>query len=281
MSKNKSKTSVAFQGESGAYSEQAIYKKLGRDTPVVPCKSLDSVFEYVSKEQLARGVVPIENSIGGSIDETYDLLLTHKLVVVGEIYLRISHHLLGFPGVDISQLERVYSHPQALKQCKDFINEMDLEPQPFYDTAGAAKMVRQKSNNKWGAIAGKLAGVKYGLSFLKSDIQSFDHNETRFLMIAQRPTSDCSNPRKMKTSICFRVPDQPGSLYKCLTPFADNDINLTLIKSRPVAASPWSYQFYLDFEGYYRQARIEKATARLREIVPSLNILGSYPKDRQ
>ena len=277
----KEKMKIAFQGEHGAYSEQAIYRKFGREHDTIPCESLKLVFDHVMKGEVDLGVVPIENSIGGSIDETYDLLLKVNCTITGEIFLDIHHCLLASPGVSIQMLETVHSHPQALKQCAEYLDEINVKPVSTYDTAGAAKRIQENQSKTEGAIASKGAAEKYSLKILQENIESSPDNMTRFLQIS-KDHPDQGGPVEgisYKTSITFHGEDSPGSLYKSLKAFATRDINLTMIHSRPLKARNFRYRFYLDLEGHADDPKIGEALSELEKQGRSLQILGTYPSN--
>lgn len=269
---------VSFQGEYGAYSEQAIYKTFSGQAEVDPCKSLREAFRKVEEGKADRALVPIENSVGGGIDQTYDLLLDHELFITGETYLKIRHCLLATSEQDLETIQRVYSHPQALKQCDNFLDKYGLEALPVYDTAGAAKRIREEGDPTSAAVAGRIAAERYDLEILADNIQSYNDNITRFLTLARSPTKK-TDKFSYKTSISFHVPDSPGALYRSLESFARNDINLTMIHSRPQKENTWNYLFYLDLEGHQDEPGIAEALSSLQELVEGLAVLGSYPKN--
>jgi len=269
---------VAFQGELGAYSELATYEYFGNDVTVVPKETFGEIFAAVSSGKVEHGIIPIENSLAGSIHENYDLLLEHDLVITGEIKLLISHHLLANSGASIDGIRRVLSHPQALSQCKQYLKTLRrVELMSVYDTAGAARSVKESGSLTDAAIASEQAASDYGLEVLASGIESNHLNYTRFLIISRElepPAEDT------KTSIVFSAKNIPGALFKSLSVFALRDIDLYKIESRPLPGSPWEYMFYLDFNGDIRDEAIQKAIAHLGEIAKTLKFLGSYPKGR-
>ncbi|MFK7848876.1 MAG: prephenate dehydratase [Rhodothermales bacterium] len=274
---------VAFQGELGAYSEEAVLA-LFPDAVVHPMISFDDVFGGVESGQVEYGVIPIENSLFGSVHVNYDLLRRHDLVIVGEWYLRIQHHLLANAGVKLADVTHVYSHPQALGQCQDFLKKhlAKAEIVPAYDTAGAAKMVAEQGERGWAAIASNRAGEKYGLDFLASGIESDHQNYTRFLALQTRPASekqpqDFSKPEEMKTSVMYAVKENvPGALFKSLAVFALRDLDLFKIESRPLIGSPGKYVFYIDLQGTHAEDRVLRALGHLGEIAADVKVLGSY-----
>ncbi|MDZ7361766.1 MAG: prephenate dehydratase [candidate division KSB1 bacterium] len=270
---------IAFQGEAGAYSERAA-KEFFREQVIttIPCRTFGETFAAVHDDKVAAAVVPIENSLAGSVHQNYDLLLKHELHITGEIFLRISHQLMALPATKWEQVRRVYSHPQALEQCREFLEKWPaVEAVPAYDTAGSAKLLVENQWHDAAAIASEWAAEKYGLNILHRGIESNQKNYTRFLLLEKQertPTADG------KTSIVFSVPHTPGSLFKALAIFALRDINLLKIESRPLHGSPWEYVFYLDFEGTPRLGHCEKALEHLDEIATFRRVLGTYEKGR-
>ena len=273
------KHTVAFQGELGAYSELAARAFFKQDIQVCPRPSFDAIFEAVQKDACTHGIIPIENSLAGSVHENYDLLLEHRLHIIGEIKLRIVHHLIVNPGVQLEDLKRIHSHPQALSQCRDFLRTLKgVEPIAVYDTAGAAKLMRDEGMLDAAAIASAQAAADYQLEILRSGIESNHLNFTRFLIMSKTPVK---TSRDAKTSIVFSTQNIPGALFKSLSVFALRDIDLLKIESRPIHGRPWEYIFYLDFEGSMEDEKCQKAIGHLEEIAPFLRILGSYPKGEE
>ncbi len=270
---------VAFQGELGAYSELATYGFFGNDIKVVPKETFAEIFDAVSSKETDHGVIPIENSLTGSIHENYDLLLKHDLVFTGEIKLRIVHNLIVNKGATLSGIKRIYSHPQALSQCKDFLSTLhNVELISVYDTAGAARIVKKSGSLEEAAIASEQAALDYGLENIKSGIESNYMNYTRFYVLSRELNDEVENS---KTSIVFSTKNIPGALFKSLSVFALRDIDLYKIESRPLPGSPWEYIFYLDFDGDIRQEVTKKAIAHLKEITNFFKLLGSYPKGKE
>src|SRR5437588_1349528 len=234
---------IAYQGEPGAFSEAAA-RRVAQDAPLVPCRSFEEVFAAVNGGESTHGVLPIENSIGGSIHRNYDLLLEHELPIVGEVELVVVHHLLALPGATLAGLKRVYSHPQGLAQCERFLRTLSgVDIIATYDTAGSAKMVADAGSTDAAAIASARAGEVFGLTPLASSIQDYDDNITRFLVISRRPLK---NAVADKTTIVFSVPNEPGTPLKALGVFALRGIDLTKLESRPIRGRPWEYLFYVD-----------------------------------
>jgi len=269
-----SKRIVAFQGERGAFSEEAAYKLLGRKIAVLPCETFDKAFQSVVKGKATNALVPIENTLAGSVYENYDLLLENDLHIIGEVNLRIVHNLIGFPGTTMKSLRRVYSHPVALAQCNRFFSRYPyVEKITFYDTAGSVKMLSEKRPPNAAAIASRIAATVYGARILQAHLEDHQENFTRFLLLAKKPSV---SPRANKVSIVFATRNVPGSLYKCLSVFALRDIDLTKMSSRPLRGRPWEYFFYLDFIGNVNEERCRKALDHLHEVTTFLRVLGCY-----
>jgi len=266
---------VAFQGERGAYSESAVYTFFGDAAEVKPCRDLTEVFESVAKQEVPVGVVPVENSLEGSVNQTYDLFLTHNLKVSGEIIIRISHCLIANPNTSLEAVKTVYSHPQALAQCRSFLERLGRELIPTYDTAGSVKMLKEKGLKEAAAVASEKAAEIYGMKILAREIEDNPENYTRFFVLSKE---DSPMTGRDKTSIIFAAAHTPGSLYHALGEFAKRDINLTKIESRPTRQKPWEYNFYLDFEGHRSEPHCAEALEALKEYAAFIKILGSYPR---
>jgi len=267
-------TRVAFQGERGAFSEDAVITFFG-EAELFPSRYIADVFEAVLGDKVEYGVVPVENSQAGSINDTYDLLLRYPLNIFGEIQLRISHCLMALPGETIDGIKVIYSHPQALAQCEEFLRKLKAEIVPTYDTAGSAKRIKEENLKGSAAVASKRAATIYGLEVLGEGIETNPNNYTRFFVISKikaEPTS------KSKTSLVFGTKNIPGSLYSCLGVFATRNINLTKLESRPSRDKPWEYIFYVDFEGHVDDPVSQQALGELKLMTNFLKILGSYPR---
>ena len=270
---------VSFQGELGAYSELATYEFFSNNVKVVPKETFAAIFDAVSSGEVDHGIIPIENSLAGSIHENYDLLLEHDLVITGEVKLRIIHNLIVNKGVKLSDVRRIYSHPQAISQCKDFLTSLhNVDLISVYDTAGAARKIKELGTNEDAAIASEQAALDYNLDIIESGIESNHMNYTRFLILSRELNEQVKNS---KTSIVFSTKNIPGALFKSLSVFALRDIDLFKIESRPLPGSPWEYIFYLDFDGDIRQDVIKKAIAHLEEIARLFKFLGSYTKGQE
>lgn len=266
---------VAFQGEIGAYSEEAAVDFFGPSIEVRPCETLDAVFDAVERGEAHFGVVPIENSLEGSISQVYDLLLDSSLKVRGEIELRVIHCLIANPGVKLDLLRRVYSHPQALGQCRAFLKHLDCELIPTYDTAGSVKMIKEQGMTDGAAIASVRAAEIYGMQIMAREIEDTPNNFTRFFVLARHDSPPTGSD---KTSIVFSVSHKPGALYSLLRELAASQVNLTKIESRPTRQRPWEYNFYLDFEGHREDTASREALGKLEGTALFVKVLGSYPR---
>lgn len=274
-SKYMAKKKIAFQGERGAFSEIAAQQMAGKSSQTVPCESFEALFDAVQNRRCDLGVIPIENSLIGSIHKNYDLLLERKLVIIAETQLRIVHCLMAPKGIPFSRVSKVYSHPVALDQCRNFFHKhITIAPISYYDTAGAAKMVSESGSINSAAIASPYAADLYKMKILKKSVEDEQTNYTRFLLLGRKPTKF---KKTAKTSIVFSMINEPGVLYKVLSVFALRDINLTKIESRPVRKKTWQYHFYIDFVGSVDQTHVQKALDHLEEITHFIKILGSYP----
>lgn len=264
---------VAFQGEPGAYSEMATIQYF-QNSNLAPMRSLQDVFDALRQGDVDFGVVPIENSIEGSVNETYDLLLDTDFVVSGEIYLRVRHCLIVNRGGSWN-IRSVYSHPQALAQCRRYLQRMKLATIAAYDTAGAVKMIKQKKTRKVAAIASRRAAELYDMDILEEGIEDSKNNFTRFLIMSKIRTKSTGRDG---TSMIFSVKHIPGALYSILEEFANRNINLTKIESRPKKEKPWEYNFYLDFEGHIDNKIIDEAVESIKKKAAFIKILGSYER---
>ncbi len=266
---------IAFQGEIGAYSESAVYSFFGPSIEVKPCENLSDVFESVKNEETSYGVVPIENSIEGSVNQTYDLFLEYDLKVCGEIVLRIAHCLIAHPGTRLNSIKTVYSHPQALAQCRKTLEKLGCRLLSTFDTAGSVKMIKEEGLKYAGAVASERAAEIYDMSVLLREIGDTPNNFTRFFVLSKK---DSSPSGKDKTSIIFSVKSIPGALYYVLKEFANRKINLTKIESRPTKGTPWEYNFYLDFEGHRNEEKCQEALEKIQYKTLFVKILGSYKR---
>jgi prephenate dehydratase len=264
---------IAYQGEPGAYSEAAALR-FSDHADVIPCEAFDDVFRAVASGKATHGILPVENSIGGSIHRNYDLLIEHDLPIVGEVELPIRHHLLALPGTTADRIQRFYSHPQALSQCERFLRELPaVRVQATYDTAGSAKLIKEQQLADAGAIASERAAHVFGLQILRSDIQDYSDNITRFLVVSRISEPDAPAD---KTTLVFSLANEPGALFRALSVFALRGIDLTKIESRPIRGRPWEYLFYVDVPVSRQDLRCARALVHLAEFARSLRTLGSY-----
>ena len=281
---------VAFQGERGAYGEMATLQYFP-DAKLMPLKSFQDVFEAANNDEVQYIVVPVENSIEGSINEIYDMLLQTKMSVIGEVYQRVTHCLIT--DRNVKMIRDVYSHPQALAQCREYLQKKGLKPVPAYDTAGAAKMIKENKMPNSAAIASKRAAELYDMKILDEGIEDRKNNYTRFLVLSSKKKKkmrkrkkgkkkdnkgDLHNDGPYKTSIIFSVRHVPGALFGILGEFAMRKINLTKIESRPTKETPWEYNFYEDFEGHLQNKTIHEALMSIKTKTSYMKILGSYKK---
>jgi prephenate dehydratase len=299
---------VAYQGEPGAYSEKAARELLGSRVTTVNYESFEDTFKAVALKEVDYAVVPIENSLGGSIHTNFDLLLRYDLHVIGEHEFRVEHSLLALPGVKKEDIKKIMSHPQALAQCDNYIRQLGVHREATYDTAGSAKMIKEKNLKDCAAIASDLAGLTYGLDVLESNIEDHDNNFTRFLLLSRQSVSAIIPPSMpAKTSIVFLLPNNPGALYKALACFSLRDIDFCKIESRPTSVQllqslrlkerksqgreltegvysgqddlpRFQYTFYLDFLASELDDRTQNALAHLKEQSKFVRVLGSYPR---
>lgn len=265
---------IAFQGEPGAYSEQAVFEYYG-EVETVPCESFDAVFDSVALGESDFALIPIENSLAGSIHQNYDLLLRHDLHIVGEYLLRVRHCLIALPGVKKEDIRKVISHPQALGQCAGYLRRHGIKAEQVYDTAGSVKMLKESGTLDVAAIASRRAAELYGMQILEEGIEDNEENYTRFLAVRREPVVPVG---EAKTSIVFTLKNQPGALFKALSVFALRDLDLTKIESRPLQGKPWEYLFYIDFVGSTGDEVAKRALDHLGEYALTLRVLGSYPR---
>ncbi|MBI1854286.1 MAG: prephenate dehydratase [Chloroflexi bacterium] len=270
---------VAFQGEAGAYSEQAVFGYFG-SVEAVPCESFEAVFEAVNSGKCESALIPIENSLAGSIHQNYDLLLRNDLQITGEYFLRVRHCLIAMPGVQKSDIKKAISHPQALGQCAAYLRSHGIEAEQAYDTAGSVKILKESGARDTAAIASRRAAELYGMHILEEGIEDNAENYTRFLAIQHDAVISNGGPEPgpIKTSIVFTLKNEPGALFKALSVFALRDLDLTKIESRPLAGSPWEYLFYVDFIGATHEDTTKRALEHLGEYALMLRVLGSYPR---
>jgi len=265
---------VAFQGERGAYSEEAIFQHYGLKAIPVAKPYLRDVFNSIEDGEVDFGLVPIENTLEGSIVRTYDLLYERDLRAYGEVILRVVHCLIVNKDTEPHDIEKVYSHPQALGQCRIYLEENGYEPIAEYDTAGSVRMIKEKKMKNAGAIASRRAAEVYEMKIVDKSLETHDKNFTRFLILS---TEEHPPTNRDKTSLFFILEDKPGTLYSALEVFAQNDINLTKIESRPIIGKPWEYIFFIDILGHMDDTIIGKALKQLKDRSQQVRLLGSYP----
>ncbi len=268
-------TSVAFQGELGAFSQRASENVFGPRIRPIPCVTFDDVFEMVTRRKSDLGIIPIENSLAGSIHQNFDLLVQHPLEAIAETYVRIEHHLIAHPGASLRTIRQIYSHPVALAQCQRFLRRVKrIEKVSFYDTAGSVKHIKEHGRLEAAAIASADAARIYGMAILKRSIEDNRENYTRFLALARRGAYPQGGA---KTTLVFGLKNEPGALFKALSVFALRNIDLTKIESRPIHGKPWEYLFYIDLQSDVRTRDCRNALRHLREMTLYFKVLGSYP----
>jgi prephenate dehydratase len=273
---------TGIQGELGAFSQEAVRQLLGDRAQVAPYPTFEAVFRALRGGKIDAAVIPMENTLAGSVHENYDHLLHFDVRIAAETNLRIVHNLIAPPGVRFSDIRKVYSHPVALNQClKFFARHRKLERFPFYDTAGSVKMVMEQRAPDAAAIASSVAAGIYGGTILKRSIEDDRRNFTRFFLLYPSKRLPAPRPGKeWKTSVVFTTRNTPGALFRGLAAFALRDLNLTKIESRPLHGKPWEYLFYVDFLGRESEPRVKNALRHLGEIADFLRVLGSYPPGR-
>ena len=276
--KNKEGVTVAFQGEAGAYSEEAAFQFFGTSIEGRPRETLEGVFKSVEEEGVQFGVIPVENSLEGSISRSYDLMLESNLHVCGETEVRVIHCLIASPDAGLDTVKKVYSHPQALAQCRNFLKHLNATLIPSYDTAGSVKMIKEQGLTDSAAIASARAAEIYGMKVIAREIEDNPHNFTRFFILAREDSPPSGND---KTSIVFSTKNQPGALYEALGELSRRSINLTKLESRPTRQKPWQYNFYLDFDGHREDTAAREALANVEKFTIFLKVLGSYPKAKR
>ncbi len=271
---------VAFQGARGAFSEEASRILLGDDLAYLPCERFEQVFRALAEGKVRYAVVPIENTLAGSVHENYDHLLKFQLPIIAEARLRIVHNLIARPEAKFSQIRSAISHPVALRQCLRFFEKHpQVRSEVFYDTAGSVEQVMRQSDPAVAAIASALAARYYGAKTLRRSIEDDRRNYTRFFLLARKaPKLRPKNGQTLKTSIVFSTRNQPGMLFRCLSALALRDVNLIKIESRPLRGRPWEYLFYVDLIGSPLEASYRNAMSHLAEMTEFVTVLGCYPQ---
>ncbi|NLX47489.1 MAG: prephenate dehydratase [Euryarchaeota archaeon] len=268
---------VAFQGVKGAYSEDAVFMWSPRAS-ALECPEFLDLFDAVRTGRADLGMLPVENSIEGSVTAANDLLFRSELHVVGEVMVHIRHCLIGQPGSRLADVRRVYSHPQALAQCRDLLNSHpEWQKVPAFDTAGSVRMIRERGLKEEAALASRRAAATYGMQVLLEDVQSVKNNITRFFVLSREPSVD----RGDKTALAFTTKNKPGALFECLRDFASHEVNITKLESRPWQGRTWEYVFYLDLDGDAREGKVAEALEDLRKSASCVRIFGSFAKAAQ
>ena len=265
---------IAYQGVAGAFSEQAALQ-FAPGAEAVGFASFEEAFEATVRGECTHACLPVENSLAGSINQTYDLLTDSVLHVVGEQIVQVHHNLLGRPGTTFEDVRSVYSHPQALAQCAAYLRTHGFEAIADFDTAGAAKLLSENESEGRAAIASKRAAEAYGLTILAERIEDRRFNQTRFFVLAADEAPRQERPNK--TSLVLATKHRPGDLVACLEEFPKNGINMTKLESRPRRDKPWSYLFYADIEGHVLDAPVAAAMTALMRKAAFVKYLGSYP----
>jgi prephenate dehydratase len=274
---NKNRSSVAIQGEKGAFSEMAARQLLGTSPEIVPCERFDDVFQALKAGKVDAAVLPIENTLHGSVHENYDHLLRYRLPIVGETNVRIVHNLIAAAGVSLKKIKRVFSHPVALNQCLDYLAaNPQWERVPFYDTAGSVKMIVADGLKDSAAIASSAAAETYGARILRRSIEDDRQNFTRFFLLGNLAPLNGRGPKKI--SVVFATRNVPGALFRALSALALRDLSLTKIESRPLRGKPWEYLFYVDFLGDLGEENVKNALGHLEETADTLTVLGCYSR---
>ncbi|HEB32615.1 MAG TPA: 3-deoxy-7-phosphoheptulonate synthase [Spirochaetes bacterium] len=267
---------VAIQGEEGSFSEEAGIKYWDKSVVFIPKRNADEVIEALEAKEADYGLLPLENSLIGSITTTYEVLLEANIPIVGEIIIQISHYLLATKKTPMDSIKKIYSHPAALSQCSSFLRKLkDCEIIPIYDTAGSAMKISREKDPAVAAIAGIHAATIYNLEVLAEKLEDYPNNQTRFIVISK--TDEDTYNKNSKTSIVFTTLHQPGALYQILKIFNDYGINLTKLESHPHRSEPWRSYFYLDFEGHVKDKMAREVIEELKEQTNFLKIMGSYP----
>jgi prephenate dehydratase len=268
-------TKVAFQGELGAFSQRACHQIFGTKIAPLPCMSFEDVFEAIAKKKAAVGVIPVENTLAGSIHQNFDLLARYPFEAIAETLVRIEHSLIVHPGASLEKITQIFSHPVALAQCQKILRRLKkVEKVSFYDTAGSVQYIRDNGLRQAAAIASSDAARMYGMKILRRGIEDNRENFTRFLALAPRGRFSSQG---RKTTIIFGLKNEPGALFKSLSVFALRNIDLTKIESRPIHGKPWEYLFYLDLQSDVRSRECTNALRHLREMTLYFKILGCYP----
>ncbi|HWR60096.1 MAG TPA: prephenate dehydratase [Clostridia bacterium] len=274
--KNKAAT-VGYQGVPGCYSFQTSLLYFGEETETLSCRSFRDVFEALAEGRIEYGVLPIENSTSGSINEVYDLLREYEFHIIGEKCLKVEHSLLGVKGAVPGDIREVYSHQQGLLQCSRYLAEHpEWKQVPYFDTAGSAEHIEREGCSSKACIAGKMAASVYGLDILREDIQDNSNNSTRFVIIGRE---GLQTEKADKISIIISVPDKPGTLYEVLKHFAEGNCNLMKLESRPLEGKPWEYFFYIDLGGNLKEEEMRSIMEKVEKQSSYFRVLGNYKSE--
>lgn len=274
------RTTVAFQGARGAFSEQACRQLLGNDLIYKPYERFVDIYEALEQKKVRYAVAPIENTLVGSIHENYDHLIRYGFPIVGETRVRIIHNLIARPESKLQQIERAISHPVALSQCVTFFKDHPkIRAESHYDTGGSVKTVMEGTDTTVAAIASSAAAEFYGGKILRKGIEDDRENYTRFFLLTRKaPKQPAVSPSLMKTTIAFTTKNSSGALFRCISALALRDLDLTKIESRPLRGRPWEYMFYVDFLGSPEDTAWQGAMSQLHEMTEHLSVLGCYPQ---
>jgi prephenate dehydratase len=277
--KTRNKEVIAFQGELGAFSQMAIRQMFGDQATPLPFPTFEEAFRSLAAGKATGAMIPIENTLHGSVHENYDHLMNFGPSIVAETSVRIIHNLIALPGVRFSEVKDVYSHPVALNQCLEFFrSNPQVKRISHYDTAGSVKMLAEQKPPASAAIASALAAEQYGCRILKKSIEDDRQNFTRFFLLRRRPVDQTQAARGWKTSLVFTTKNTPGALFRAMAAFALRDLSLTKIESRPFKGRRWEYIFYLDFLGNAADPVAQRALNHLRELADMVKVLGCYPR---
>ena len=271
---------VAFQGARGAYSEEALYRYFPEHVEAVGFDLSEQVFEAVENQEVAMGILPVENSIAGNVAVNMDLMFRHQVFCIGEIYHPIRHCLLGNKGASLNDINKAHSHPIALMQCREFFKKEEIQPIQDFDTAGSCVGLVERAQKDEATVASKLCAKHYDLELLAEDIQTISVNITRFLVfVREHEIPDGIN--QQKTSLAFSAGHHPGALLNCLQIFKEFDLNLTRLESRPIPENPFEYIFFVDFLGGLNEERTQQCLLTLKSDAHQIKVLGSYPEGKK
>ncbi len=266
---------VAFQGERGAFSEEAAIKLLGGAVSLLPLPTFEAAFNAIAQHKAGYVLAPIENSLAGPVQRSLDLLVESDLTIIGEVIIRVQHNLIGLPGSTFEDVTVVESHPVALAQCEQFFSSRpSLKRIATDDTAGSVREIVRAEDRKRAAIASKRAAQIYGGQILRENLEDDPENYTQFVLLA--PAMETVPERADKISLVFRLAHVPGALFYALEPFARRKINLMKVESRPVRGLPWQYRFYLDLQAFASDPEVQAALDELKKLAVDVRILGSY-----